>query len=240
MKISEKFKDGGEKWKTLNFANIADSLWKKELIFVISAEKVLIQSKVRRQANRKHINRQILMDILRGFGKPNSAIRVISIISAIILALLQFFGMGYSVKIDAGWFSAKTKNMNAVKFLYEALFKSASKYGLGIKLNIYIVIGFLAFAIVFIVLFATEVMLIKYIISDYHVETIIDVDKGMSMCGIVAFAATIIIGFYIKSKLGESLSEFFNINVMCYIGLIYSILLQIFSRLIIKSQLDRE
>jgi hypothetical protein len=60
MKISEKFKDGGEKWKTLNFANIADSLWKKELIFVISAEKVLIQSKVRRQANRKHINRQIL------------------------------------------------------------------------------------------------------------------------------------------------------------------------------------
>lgn len=181
-----------------------------------------------------------VMDILRGFGKPNSAIRVISVISAIILALLQFFGMGYSVKIDAGWFSAKTKNMNAVKFLYEALFKSASKYGLGIKLNIYIVIGFLAFAIVFIVLFATEVMLIKYIISDYHVETIIDVDKGMSMCGIVAFAATIIIGFYIKSKLGESLSEFFNINVMCYIGLIYSILLQIFSRLIIKSQLDRE
>lgn len=62
----------------------------------------------------------------------------------------------------------------------------------------------------------------------------------MSMCGIVAFAATIIIGFYIKSKLGESLSEFFNINVMCYIGLIYSILLQIFSHLIIKSQLDRE
>ena len=80
-----------------------------------------------------------VMDILRGFGKPNSAIRVISVISAIILALLQFFGMGYSVKIDAGWFSAKTKNMNAVKFLYEALFKSASKYGLGIKLNIYIV-----------------------------------------------------------------------------------------------------
>lgn len=64
-----------------------------------------------------------VMDILRGFGKPNSAIRVISVISAIILALLQFFGMGYSVKIDAGWFSAKTKNMNAVKFLYEALFK---------------------------------------------------------------------------------------------------------------------
>ena len=28
--------------------------------FVISAEKVLIQSKVRQQANRKHINRQIL------------------------------------------------------------------------------------------------------------------------------------------------------------------------------------
>ena len=38
MKISEKFKDGGEKWKTLNFANIADSLWKKELIFVIRSE----------------------------------------------------------------------------------------------------------------------------------------------------------------------------------------------------------
>lgn len=98
----------------------------------------------------------------------------------------------------------------------------------------------MAFAIVFIVLFATEVMLIKYIISDYHVETIIDVDKGMSMCGIVAFAATIIIGFYIKSKLGESLSEFFNINVMCYIGLYIFNFVADFFTLNYKSQLDRE
>lgn len=36
------------------------------------------------------------------------------------------------------------------------------------------------------------------------------------------------------------MQDMFNINVMCYIGLIYSLVLQIFSRLIIKSQLEDE
>ncbi len=43
------------------------------------------------------------MDMLRNFGKPNSVIRIISIFSAIFLAIVQFFGMGYVIQAD-GWF----------------------------------------------------------------------------------------------------------------------------------------
>lgn len=52
---------------------------------------------------------------------------------------------------------------------------------------------------------------------------------------------TIIIGMYIRSKLGEyGMEDMFSINAMCYIGFVYSLVLQIFSRLIIKSQLEDE
>lgn len=99
----------------------------------------------------------------------------------------------------------------------------------------------MAFLIGYIVLLIVDVLLLKYIISDYHIDTIVDVDKGMSICGMVMFGTTIIIGMYIKSKLEKyGIDDTFNINAMCYIGFVYSLVLQIFSRLIIKSQLENE
>lgn len=50
------------------------------------------------------------MDMLRNFGKPNSVIRIISIFSAIFLAIVQFFGMGYKLNIDA-WIVSKTEKL---------------------------------------------------------------------------------------------------------------------------------
>ena len=109
------------------------------------------------------------------------------------------------------------------------------------KLNFLIVICCLAFIIGYVVLLIVDALLIKYIISDYHIDTIVDVDKGMSICGMVMFGVTIIIGMYIRSKLGEyGMEDMFSINAMCYIGFVYSPVLQIFSRLIIKSQLEDE
>ena len=81
--------------------------------------------------------------------------------------------------------------------------------------------------------------LFKYIISDYHIETIVDVDKGMSLCGMVLFGMAIAFGMLIRSKMGDY-ADMFTINIMCYIGFIYSLLLQVVSRLVIKSQLERE
>ena len=93
----------------------------------------------------------------------------------------------------------------------------------------------------YVVLLIVDALLIKYIISDYHIDTIVDVDNGMSICGMVMFGVTIIIGMYIRSKLGEyGMEDMFSINAMCYIGFVYSLVLQIFSRLIIKSQLEDE
>jgi len=169
-----------------------------------------VQKKVYQQTN-------FVMDMLRNFGNPNTVIRIISIFSAIFLAIVQFFGMGYMLEAG-GWFVSKTQKISAIKFLYRLVFKSGDMSDYGIELNFLIVICCLD-----------------------HIDTIVDVDKGMSICGIVMFGVTIIIGMYIRSKLEEyGMQDMFNINVMCYIGLIYSLVLQIFSRLIIKSQLEDE
>ena len=186
-----------------------------------SEQNASVQKKVYQQTN-------FVMDMLRNFGKPNSVIRIISIFSAIFLAIVQFFGMGYKLNIDA-WIVSKTEKISAIKFLY------------GVKLNFLIVICCLAFIIGYVVLLIVDALLIKYIISDYHIDTIVDVDNGMSICGMVMFGVTIIIGMYIRSKLGEyGMEDMFSINAMCYIGFVYSLVLQIFSRLIIKSQLEDE
>lgn len=179
-----------------------------------------------------------VMDMLRGFGKINSTIRVVSVVSAILLAVLQFFGMGYS--INMGWFSSGKESISAIKLFYEVLFKSGNLSSYGIKKNALMIIFILAFMIGYVVLLIIDVILIKYIISDYHIDTIIDVDKGMSICGMIMFGITIIIGLYIRNQLGKIGISVFNINIMCYIGFIYSVILQIFSRLIIKSQLEKE
>lgn len=192
-----------------------------------------VQKKVYQQTN-------FVMDMLRNFGKPNSVIRIISIFSAIFLAIVQFFGMGYKLNIDA-WIVSKTEKISAIKFLYRLVFKSGDMSEYGVKLNFLIVICCLAFIIGYVVLLIVDALLIKYIISDYHIDTIVDVDKGMSICGMVMFGVTIIIGMYIRSKLGEyGIEDMFSINAMCYIGFVYSLVLQIFSRLIIKSQLEDE
>lgn len=192
-----------------------------------------VQKRVYQQTN-------FVMDMLRNFGNPNTVIRIISIFSAIFLAIVQFFGMGYMLEAG-GWFVSKTQKISAIKFLYRLVFKSGDMSDYGIELNFLIVICCLAFIIGYIVLLVVDVLLLKYIIADYHIDTIVDVDKGMSICGIVMFGVTIIIGMYIRSKLEEyGMQDMFNINVMCYIGLIYSLVLQIFSRLIIKSQLEDE
>ena len=176
------------------------------------------QKKVYQQTN-------FVMDMLRNFGKPNSVIRIISIFSAIFLAIVQFFGMGYKLNIDA-WIVSKTEKISAIN---------------GVKLNFLIIICCLAFIIGYVVLLIVDALLIKYIISDYHIDTIVDVDNGMSICGMVMFGVTIIIGMYIRSKLGEyGMEDMFSINAMCYIGFVYSLVLQIFSKLIIKSQLEDE
>ena len=40
--------------------------------------------------------------------------------------------------------------------------------------------------------------------------------------------------------ISTKMEDMFSINAMCYIGFVYSLVLQIFSRLIIKSQLEDE
>ena len=196
-------------------------------------QNVTSQRKVYQQTN-------FVMDMLRNFGNPNSVIRITSIVSAIFLAIVQFFGMGYVIQAD-GWFISKTEKISAIKFLYKIVFKSGDMSDYGIKLNFLIIICALAFFIGYIVLLIVDILLIKYIISDYHIDTIVDVDKGMSICGMVMFGVTIIIGMYIRSKLEEyGIDSMFSINAMCYIGFVYALVLQIFSRLIIKSQLEDE
>lgn len=69
---------------------------------------VTTQKKVYQQTN-------FVMDILRNFGNPNSIIRIISVFSAIFLAIVQFFGMGYILKVD-DWFVSKTEKISAIKF----------------------------------------------------------------------------------------------------------------------------
>ena len=160
-----------------------------------SEQNASVQKKVYQQTN-------FVMDMLRNFGKPNSVIRIISIFSAIFLAIVQFFGMGYKLNIDA-WIVSKTEKISAIKFLYRLVFKSGDMSEYGVKLNFLIVICCLAFIIGYVVLLIVDALLIKYIISDYHIDTIVDVDNGMSICGMVMFGVTIIIGMYIRSKLGE-------------------------------------
>ena len=81
-----------------------------------SEQNASVQKKVYQQTN-------FVMDMLRNFGKPNSVIRIISIFSAIFLAIVQFFGMGYKLNIDA-WIVSKTEKISAIKFLYRLVFKS--------------------------------------------------------------------------------------------------------------------
>lgn len=124
--------------------------------------------------------------------------------------------MGYKLNIDA-WIVSKTEKISAIKFLYRLVFKSGDMSEYGVKLNFLIVICCLAFIIGYVVLLIVDALLIKYIISDYHIDTIVDVDNGMSICGMVMFGVTIIIGMYIRSKLGEyRMEDMFSINAMCY------------------------
>ena len=103
-----------------------------------------VQKKVYQQTN-------FVMDMLRNFGNPNTVIRIISIFSAIFLAIVQFFGMGYMLEAG-GWFVSKTQKISAIKFLYRLVFKSGDMSDYGIELNFLIVICCLAFIIGYIVL----------------------------------------------------------------------------------------
>ncbi len=177
-----------------------------------------------------------VMETLRNFGSINSTLRILSIASAIILGLLQIFGMGYSV---SSW--GENYKISAIKFFYELIGNSSQIAGTSeSKGPVLWVIGIcLAFFLCYAVLIIVYVTLFKYIISDYHIETIVDVDKGMSLCGMVLFGMAIAFGMLIRSKMGDY-ADMFTINIMCYIGFIYSLLLQVVSRLVIKSQLERE
>lgn len=95
-------------------------------------QNVTSQRKVYQQTN-------FVMDMLRNFGNPNSVIRITSIVSAIFLAIVQFFGMGYVIQAD-GWFISKTEKISAIKFLYKIVFKSGDMSDYGIKLNFLIII----------------------------------------------------------------------------------------------------
>ena len=90
-----------------------------------------VQKKVYQQTN-------FVMDMLRNFGNPNTVIRIISIFSAIFLAIVQFFGMGYMLEAG-GWFVSKTQKISAIKFLYRLVFKSGdmSDYGIELIFNCY-------------------------------------------------------------------------------------------------------
>ena len=177
-----------------------------------------------------------VMETLRNFGSINSTLRILSIVSAIILGLLQIFGMGYSV---SSW--GETYKISAINFFYKLIGNSSQIAGASeSKGPVLWVIGIcLAFFLCYAILIIVYASLFKYLIQDYHIETIIDVDKGMSLCGMVLFGMAIAFGMLIRSKMGDY-AELFTINAMCYVGFIYSLLLQIVSRLVIKSQLERE
>ena len=61
-----------------------------------------VQKKVYQQTN-------FVMDMLRNFGNPNTVIRIISIFSAIFLAIVQFFGMGYMLELSLIHISEPTR-----------------------------------------------------------------------------------------------------------------------------------
>lgn len=182
-------------------------------------------------------NTNFVMETLRNFGSINSTLRILSIVSAILLGLLQIFGMGYSVNY---W--GESYKISAINFFYKAMCNSPDimEYVSESEGPSFFVIGIcLAFFLCYAVLVIAYVILFKYIISDYHIETIVDVDKGISLCGMVLFGMAIVVGMFIRSKMGDY-AEMFTINAMCYVGFIYSLLLQIVSRLVIKSQLEME
>ncbi len=86
-----------------------------------------------------------------------------------------------------------------------------------------------------------DIITIKSIVSDYHIDSIVDAIKSMALCGIILFGVVIIVSFYFDNKLSDYSSiATFKVGTLSYIGLIYSIILRIASGMVVKSQLDKE
>ena len=181
-----------------------------------------------------------VMRFLKQFGYINDAIRKIGVLSAVVLAVIQIFGMKYAI-IETIWQRKEEEyNGNVIKTLYLFLTKETEICS-SIEQHIFLWwICFIALIIANIVLLITCVSTIHTIVSKYHIDSVIDVIKAMSTCAIVVFGAAILIGLFINGKLEEVTYYTLNVNVFNYIALIYAVILRIMSGMIIRSQLERE
>lgn len=203
---------------------------------------------VNQENNSPKINYQgktnFVMDFLRKLGPVNESIKKVGVISAIILAIFQIFGMKYTISYDGWMGNERIFGGGVIKFLY-SLLTGAGELGefMDDSPKIFITIGWLcliAFVIGYIALLVTYVMTFRMYKENYHIYTVISAIKSMSTCAIVIFGVVVLFGLYIGGKMNETELVTFNINILSWLGLIYAAALRIGTGMIISSQLESE
>ncbi len=212
--------------------------------FCVKCGKPVISQKNNSSKINYHGKTNFVMDLLRRFGSVNESIKKAGVISAIILAIFQIFGMKYTILYD-GW-SGKEKIFGggAIKFVY-SLLTGAGELGefMDDSPKKFITIGWLcliAFVIGYIALLVIYVMMFRMYKENYHIYTVISAIKSMSTCAIVIFGFVVVLGLYIGGKMNETELVTFNINILSWLGLIYAAALRIGTGMIISSQLESE
>lgn len=182
-----------------------------------------------------------VMEYLRKFGYMNDAIRKIGVISAVLLAIIQIFGMKYTM-YESLWGNKKEVfSGSVVKTAYMFLTETNSVLYSKIEDLIFLWwICFAAFIIGYITLFVMCVITVRMVVSNYHIDSVIDSVEAMSTCAIIIFGVVVLFGMFISSKLEAMAYVTLKVNVLSYIALAYAVILRFASGMIIRTQLEKE